>query len=102
MEEHMRKFLFAAVVLSLAGPALAVDAAALFASKCASCHGKDGKGSAVGLKMGAKDLAEAKKDSEKEIVGAITNGKGKMAAFKDKLSAEEIQALAKYVKGGLK
>jgi mono/diheme cytochrome c family protein len=52
--------------------------------------------------MGAKDLAEAKKDSEKEIVGAITNGKGKMAAFKDKLSAEEIQALAKYVKGGLK
>jgi cytochrome c6 len=97
----MKKILIAAVALSFAAPALAVDAAALFASKCAACHGKDGTGSPVGKKMGAKDLTKDK-DSQAEIAATITNGKGKMTAFKGKLTPEEIDALAKYVKGGLK
>jgi mono/diheme cytochrome c family protein len=99
----MRKILFAAVALSFAGTGLAAaDGAALFASKCVACHAKDGKGSAVGKKMGAKDLAEEMKEPEKEIVADITNGKNKMPAFKGKLTPEEIQAVAKYVKNGLK
>jgi cytochrome c6 len=98
----MKRLLFALAVLSLAGNTLAADAATLFGSKCSACHGKDGKGTAVGKKMGAPDLAGATKDSDAEIVGVISNGKGKMAAYKDKLSADEIQALAKYVKAGLK
>jgi cytochrome c6 len=98
----MRKILVAAVALSLASTGLAADAAALYASKCAVCHGKDGKGTPAGQKMGAPDLAKAAKGSEKEISGVIANGKGKMTAFKGKLSAEEIDALAKYVKAGLK
>ena len=97
----MRKILFAAVALSLAGTGLAADGAALYASKCAACHAKDGKGSPVGKKMGAPDIS-ATKDDEKKIEGVIENGKGKMSAFKGKLSPEEIQAVAKYVKGGLK
>ena len=98
----MRKILFVAVALSLSGTVLAAEAAQLYSAKCQACHGKDGKGTPVGKKMGAPDLADAKKDSDAEIVGVITNGKGKMSAFKDKLSAEEIQSLAKFVKGGLK
>jgi cytochrome c6 len=98
----MRKLLVAVVTLSLAGPALAVDAAALFAAKCAVCHGKDGKGSPSGKKMGAKDLGEEKAEPVKEIAEDISNGKGKMPAFKGKLSPEEIEAIAKYVKAGLK
>jgi cytochrome c6 len=99
----MRKILIAVVTLSLAGPALgAVDAAKLFASKCAACHGKDGAGSPSGKKMGVKDLAEEKGESAKEIAEDITLGKGKMPAFKGKLTPEEIDALAKYVKAGLK
>ena len=98
----MTKILLAAVALSLVRPALAVDTAALFATKCAACHGKDGKGTAAGKKMGAKDLAEEVKEPEKEIAEDIASGKGKMPAFKGKLSPEEIQALAKYVKAGLK
>jgi cytochrome c6 len=98
----MRKVLIAVVALSLAGPALAVDAAALFASKCAVCHGKDGKGSPSGKKMGVKDLSAEKGESAKEIAEDISAGKGKMPAFKEKLSPEEIDALAKYVKSGLK
>jgi cytochrome c6 len=95
----MKRILFALAALSLAGAAHAD--AALFASKCAACHGKDGKPSAVGQKMGAKDLT-AVKESEKEIAGIITNGKGKMPAYKDKLTEAQIDSLAKYIKGGLK
>ena len=98
----MTKILVAAVALSLASTGLAADAAAIYASKCAVCHGKDGKGTPAGLKMGAPDLAKAKNDSDKELVGVITNGRGKMTAFKGKLAPEEIDALVKYVKAGLK
>jgi cytochrome c6 len=98
----MRKILFAAAVLSLSGPALAVDPAAIYAGKCASCHGKDGKGTPAGLKMGAKDLAEEMKEPVKELVEDIEKGKGKMPAFKGRLTPEEIEAVARYVKAGLK
>ncbi len=95
----MKRILFALAALSLAGAAHAD--AALFAQKCAACHGKDGKPSAMGQKMGAPDLHTVK-GSEKEIAGMISSGKGKMPAYKDKLSAEQIDSLAKYIKGGLK
>lgn len=97
----MKKILVAALALSLAGPALAADAAALYSAKCAACHGKDGKGSPAGKKMGAEDLTKVN-ESEAKIASVITNGKGKMTAFKGKLTPEEIDALAKYVKAGLK
>ena len=100
----MKRILAAFAILSLAGAAgaaVADDAATLFSQKCASCHGKDGKGTSVGQKMGAKDLA-ATKLSEADIEGVISNGKGKMTAYKEKLSADQIKSLAKYVKGGLK
>ena len=95
----MKRILFALAALSIAGAAHAE--AALYAKKCASCHGKDGKPTAVGQKMGAKDLG-ATKLSEQEIVAVIAGGKGKMTAYKEKLTEAEIQSLAKYVKGGLK
>ncbi len=95
----MKRILFAVAALSLAGAAHAD--AALFQQKCASCHGKDGKPSPVGQKMGAPDL-HAVKGSEKELAAAISNGKNKMPAYKDKLTAEQIDSLAKYIKGGLK
>ena len=93
------RILFALAALSLAGAARAD--AALYAQKCASCHGKDGKATAVGKKMGAHDLTGTKL-SEKEIADLISAGKGKMTAYKEKLTPEQIASLAKYVKGGLK
>ncbi len=97
----MKRIAFALAALALAGSALAADAAGVFASKCFACHGKDGKGTAVGKKMGAPDLTTLTK-SEADLAQSIANGKGKMAAYKGKISDEEIQALAKYVKSGLK
>lgn len=97
----MKKMLVAALAASLAGSALAADAPQIFASKCAVCHGKDGTGSPVGKRLGAPDLKTIK-ESEPQIAATITNGKGKMTAFKGKLAPAEIEAVAKYVKGGLK
>lgn len=95
-----------ATVLALsflfAGSALAADGKALFTSKCTVCHGADGKGqSAMGKKLGVKDLTVTKL-SEADVEATITKGKGKMTPFAGKLTAEEIKAVAGFVKGGLK
>jgi cytochrome c6 len=91
------------LAVALATPARAEDAKALFASKCASCHGPDGKGQTnMGKKLGVKDLTSLN-ESEAAITKAIENGKPpKMLAYKGKLSDEQIKALASYVKGGLR
>jgi len=93
------------LAVALAAPARAADdGKALFAQKCASCHGPDGKGKTpMGQKLGAKDLTHEDKEPLDEIVKDIENGKPpKMAAYKGKLSAEQIKAVATYIKGGLK
>ena len=81
------------------------DAKELFEKKCAVCHGKDGKPTPMGQKMGAKDLttlADPKADVA-PVVASISNGKPpKMQAFKGKLSDAEIAALAKYIRNGMK
>lgn len=97
----MKRTMLALAVLAFAAAARADDTAALFAKKCAVCHGKDGKGSPAGLKLGAKDLT-ATTLSLAEVQAVIENGRGKMTPNKGKLGEAEIQALAKYVKGGLK
>ncbi|HET8541636.1 MAG TPA: cytochrome c [Anaeromyxobacter sp.] len=98
----MTRTLVAIAALALAGTAVAAEGAAgIYAARCNACHGKDGKGTAVGKKMGAPDLTALGK-GEAEIAFTIANGKGKMTPFRDKLSEADIQALAKFVKGGLK
>ena len=89
-------------LLARAAPALAEDAATIFAQKCAVCHGKDGKGQTpMAQKLGAKDITQSKL-SAAEVEKMIADGKGKMTGFRGKISDAEIKALAAYVKGGLK
>ncbi len=93
------------LAVAAAAPARAAeDGKALFAQKCASCHGPDGKGKTpMGKKLAAKDLTKEDKAPLDEIAKDIENGKPpKMAAYKGKLTPEQIQALATYIKGGLK
>lgn len=76
-------------------------AAPLFKSKCAGCHGPDGKGqTAMGKMMKLKDLGseEVQKLSDAEIHEIITKGKKAMPAFGTKLSKEQIDELAAYVR----
>lgn len=85
------------LVVAMAVPAMAQDGAALYKTKCQMCHGPDGKGSAVGLKMGAKPFSETK-GSEKEFIEITENGKGKMPAFKGKLTDAQIKDVVTYVR----
>ena len=83
-------------------PVAAVDAAAIYSAKCAKCHGSDGSGVEKYKKKGQKaftDAAWQKSRSEGQLNASITNGKGEaMAAWKGKLTAEEIKALVAYVR----
>src|SRR5436190_22131873 len=79
-------------LLADAGP----DGAALFKAKCAMCHGPDGAGQTpTGKAMKIRDLraADVQKATDKELNAAISDGKGKMPAYKGKLSQAEIDAL---------
>ena len=92
--------LAAALVVSTVRPAHAEDAAALYKSKCQVCHGADGKGdTAAGKKMGVKDFhsPEVVKMTDADLVKTTTDGKGKMPAYKGKISDDDIKALVKYI-----
>ena len=87
--------------LALASSAFAAaDGAAIFKAKCAMCHGADGSASTgMGKSMGLKPLGpEVQKMSDADLTALVTNGKGKMPAYKGKLSDDEISAVVKYVK----
>jgi cytochrome c6 len=85
------------MVLALALPPFATaDAGADYKAKCAGCHGADGSKSM----MGAKPLngPEVQKMSDADLNAAITNGKGKMPAYKGKLTDAQISDLVKYIR----
>ena len=98
----MNRIVIAVVILALAAsPILAADGAALFKSKCAACHGPDGKGETpVGktLKVASLGSAEVQKLSDADLEKAISDGKGKMPAFKGKLAADELKAVVAFVR----
>ncbi len=87
------------VVLALAMPLFAEDGAALYKAKCAGCHAADGTGSPMGKKLGAKPLggADTQKLSDADLQKAITDGKGKMPAFKT-LTAEQVKSLVAEIR----
>jgi cytochrome c6 len=72
----------------------------LYKSKCQSCHGADGKATAIGKKLGARDFQdpEVASMSEDDLAQATSAGKNKMPAYKGKLKPDQIKALAKYIK----
>ena len=87
-----------AIVFASSGAAFAADARALWAHHCASCHGKDGSGNtAMGKKLGVKDYTKEQSFSDAEAANVIKNGKGKMKAYKGKLSDADVKALVAYV-----
>lgn len=81
--------------------AKAADGKATFAAKCATCHGKDGKGNASMAKMFKVEAAKldltAGKAGEAELVKVITDGREKMPKFGGKLDDAAIKAAAQYV-----
>lgn len=96
--------LMMAAVALMSAPAFADGPKEVWKSKCASCHGEDGKAQTKqGQKYKVEDVTTAAwkaKHTDAKIKKAIEDGVSgtKMKGFKDKLSAAEIDALVKYTK----
>jgi cytochrome c6 len=87
-------------VLALPGKAQ-TGGAALYKSRCAACHGADGKGdTAAGKTNKIRDLgtADVQAQSDDELAGIIGNGKGKMPAYGKSLKPEQIKDLVAYIR----
>jgi mono/diheme cytochrome c family protein len=82
-----------AVVVTGSTPLAAQDGPTLYKTKCAMCHGADGKGETpMGKKLNVRDLGspEVQKQTDAELTTIISKGKGKMPPFEGKLTAEQI------------
>lgn len=92
----------AAGLLAFPGISRADDASAgLFKTKCAGCHGADGKGeTTMGKAMKLRDMASAdvQKQSDADLTTIITTGKNKMPAYGKSLSGDQIKGLVGYIR----
>jgi len=100
---HSYRFLGAiGLAILLTVPVFGVDASTqdLYRSTCQGCHGANGKASAIGRKLGAKDFLdpEVQKVSKPDLAKIITDGKAKMPPYKGKLTDDQIKALVKYIR----
>jgi len=89
------------LIMMLTPAAFATDGAAIYKTKCATCHGVDGRGQTpMGKKMGLRDLGspDVQKQTDKELYDWTAVGRGKMPAYKDKLSDAEIKALVTHMR----
>jgi mono/diheme cytochrome c family protein len=106
-EKAMKRIVVAAI---LGAAALSSNARAemekkterLWKAKCASCHGADGKGETEqGRKLGVKDYTSAewqKSKTDAQIKAAIVDGVKGMDGYKDKLAADQVDALVAGVR----
>jgi cytochrome c6 len=100
MKAILCRMIMLGLLLAAALPAAAQDAEALYKSKCQVCHGADGKGSAVGQKMGARDFhsPEVAKESDADLIKVTKEGKNKMPKFEGKLTDDQIKGLIKFIR----
>ncbi len=91
-----------AAAFSTSVAAQSVDGKALYDANCKKCHGVAGKPSDGIKKMNPKietfDAAFFAKRTDPDLVKGIAEGKDKMKPFKDKMKADEIAAVAKYIR----
>jgi mono/diheme cytochrome c family protein len=72
---------------------------ATYKAKCQSCHGAEGMPNpGIAKAMGVKAASDpsVKSINETQMIADTTNGKGKMPAFKGKLTDTEIKASVDY------
>jgi cytochrome c6 len=95
-------FLAAAVLSLLAVPLHAQgDGAALYKTKCAACHGADGSGdTSMGKTLKVRDLksADVQKQTDAQLTEITAGGKGKMPAYKGKLTDDQIKQLVAAIR----
>ncbi len=94
----MKRVALALAVLAAPLAASAETGLTVYFGRCSSCHGPEGRGKAsfavptlVGSSLAAADMEKV-----------IADGRAKMPAFRSKLTADEIRAVAAFIKGGFK
>src|SRR5258708_24116274 len=73
----------------------------LFKTKCATCHGPDGKADTpAGKSMKIRSFSdpETKKLSDDELAAIIEKGKNKMPAYGKSMKPDEIKAMVAYIR----
>ena len=74
----------------------------IYAKRCASCHGKDGRARTFKAKLNhARDLTDPvwqDEVSDERLFDSIMNGKKKMPAYRKKLSEGQVNSLIAYVR----
>lgn len=69
----------------------------IFKANCAACHKNGGNIVRRGKNLKLKTLHKRQVDTEDAIATLVTNGKGIMSAYGDKLTPEEIANVSAYV-----
>lgn len=73
----------------------------IYVAKCSACHSRDGSGTGtIGKSLGTSSLTsrQAQARSDGSLAGIISNGAGRMPAYKKKLDPEQIQLLVAYLR----
>ena len=78
-------------------------AKALYAKNCEGCHGPNAEGGIAKvdnkqIKVPSLKSDHAIKHPDEKLTKMITNGEEEMPAFKDKLSAAEINEMVRYIR----
>lgn len=83
-------------------PAGAQDSgAATYKTKCAACHGADGKGqTTIGKADKIRDLssAEVQQQNDADLTAIIATGKGKMPAYGKSLKPDQVKELVAHIR----
>lgn len=77
-------------------PALG-SGALIFANNCARCHGDDGEGD-KGPAINTPAKQKKFRANPQALIRKISNGGGKMPAFRTRLTPAEIRSVANFVK----
>ena len=83
--------------IALADTATNPTAAEVFSANCAACHINGGNIIRRGKNLKQKALKKYGMDSIANISNLVTNGKGIMPAYKDRLSEQQIIDVSAYV-----
>ena len=74
----------------------AIDAAAIYAANCVACHGSNRQGG-IGPALTAAAIA-ARGRTDQYLLETITNGRGGMPSWRDRLTQAQIEALVSFLK----
>ena len=87
------------LAFSTVAPVLAQDGADTYKAKCQMCHGATGmadSGAGKAMKVKPATDPDVKNMSEEKMIAAVTNGMGKMQAYKGKLTDAQIKDAVAY------